>query len=245
LSTALPQNKSPRRLRVGITGKFASGKSEVLKVFAESGFFVCSADEIAHDLLLGENPVAEKVLGIFGSGILEKNIPPQRTFSISRKKLGELVFNSGSEMRKLEKIMHPAMKAAMQKVLAGNPVCAVENALLFKMGMEKFFDKIVLVKCSDSVREKNLARRGISLAEAEKIFSFQEAESAPWRAESALEKKVCREIKRGQVPFLRKGAGEKGTCPLFEIENSGGLTALREKTKKLIGEQWGRFLLRQ
>ncbi len=175
-------------------------------MFAESGFFVCSADEIAHTLLLRGNPVAEKVLGIFGSGILEKN-------SISRKKLGELVFNSGSQMRKLEKIMHPAMKAVMQKVLTDNPVCASENALLFKMGMGNFFDKIILVKCSDSVRDKNLACRGISLTEAEKIFSFQEAESASGQ-------KVREVYPENRADFI--------------IENKEGLAALREKTKKLI-----------
>ena len=197
---------------MGITGKFASGKSEVLKIFSESGFAVCSADETAHALLKKENAVSRKVLKIFGPGILDKN------GVINRKKLGALVFNSESKMKKLEEIMHPAMKIEMEKFLAANRVCAAENALLFKMGMSKSFDKIVLVKCSDSVRAKNIAARGIAPSEAEKIFSFQK--------KGAEENRI----------FLR---------PLFLIENTGGLAALRQKTKKLIREQWGRFLLPQ
>ncbi len=215
LSTALRQDKLTRRLKIGITGKFASGKSEVLRIFSDAGFAVCSADEIAHALLGRENSVSKKVLKIFGSGILDKD------GIICRQKLGDKVFGSEPLMRELEKIMHPAIKSEMEKFLAANPVCAAENALLFKMGMQNCFDKIILVKCSGSVREKNIAARGISPSEAEKIFSFQKDVFYPG-------------IKRGQVPFLRKGTEKKGTCPLFIIENNGGLPALRRKTKKLI-----------
>lgn len=196
--TILPQNKSIRRLKIGITGKFASGKSEVLKIFAESGFFVCSADEIAHMLLERGNPVSGEVLNIFGSGILDTG------GSVSRQKLGELVFNSESAMRKLENIMHPSIKSEMKKILDAHPLCAAENALLFKMGMRGWFDKIVLVGCSDPQRENNIAERGISPDLAKNISFFQED------------------------AFYPEAVAD------FIIENSVGLAALRKKTKNLI-----------
>ena len=167
-------------------------------MFSEAGFAVCSADEIAHALLERENAVSKKVLKIFGRGILEKN------GRISREKLGGLALNSKSGMRELEKIMHPAIKSAMKKFLdAGGPV-AEENALLFKMKMSGCFDKIILVKCSDSVRGENIAARGISSSFAEKILFFQEDGFYP---ESLAD---------------------------FIIENTGGISVLRGKTKKCI-----------
>ncbi|MEA2082101.1 MAG: dephospho-CoA kinase [Elusimicrobiota bacterium] len=202
----MPPNKNIICLRIGVTGKFASGKSEVLKVFSESGFPVCSADEIAHRLLEKENPEAYEVLKIFGSGIADKN------GEICRGKLGKLVFNSVPLMKKLESIMHPVIKSEMERFFAENPVCAVENALLFKMGMQNDFDKIVLVKCPEAIREKNIAARGISSSAAEKIFSFQ------------------------PDAFY---AAQKERPDIFLIENNGSVPALREKTQKLICGQWG------
>jgi len=198
LSIILPQNKSLRRLRIGITGSFASGKSEALKVFAEAGFFTCSADDIAHGLLEKGNPVSEKVLEAFGDVIRDNK------GSISREKLRAIVFNSESSMRELETIMHPAIKSEMENILASHPLCAAENAILVKMDMRRSFDKLLLVRCPASRREKNIQARGVDQALAQKIYSFQKDE--------------------------RYAAD----CADFVIENNASVPIFREKIKKLI-----------
>ena len=55
---------------LGITGKIASGKSEVLKILAEKDFFVIDADKVVHNLYK-KNGVGSKIVSdVFGDKYL-------------------------------------------------------------------------------------------------------------------------------------------------------------------------------
>jgi len=70
---------------IGIMGGIGSGKSTVAREFGKLGCAVIDADKIAHDLL-DEGAVRERIVGLFGGGILDS------AGKIDRRELARVVF---------------------------------------------------------------------------------------------------------------------------------------------------------
>ncbi len=85
---------------VGLTGPTGSGKTLVSSMFAEQGFAVVNADEVAHKALLNPEYI-EALTAAFGRDILCED------GSISRPALAEAAFSSKENTEKLNRIAHP------------------------------------------------------------------------------------------------------------------------------------------
>ncbi len=81
-----------RRLRIGLTGGIASGKSTVAQRFMELGVPVIDADVAARAVVAPGTPGLAQVIERFGPGVLAEN------GELNRRALRDLIF-SGSRIR--------------------------------------------------------------------------------------------------------------------------------------------------
>ena len=98
-----------RRLRIGLTGGIASGKSTVAQRFAELGIAVIDADEAARAVVEPGTPGLSEVLKRFGSGVVAEN------GELDRRALRNLIFSDPGARRDLEAILHPLIRAHMDR----------------------------------------------------------------------------------------------------------------------------------
>jgi len=146
-----------RPVAVAITGGIGSGKSEALRAFARHGAAVVSSDEIVHHLLRRED-VKRQVVERMGNGVLGPDD------EIDRGALATTVFNDRKALAWLEELLHPLVSAEYlqwREDLAGleTPprVCVTEVPLLYEVGADERFDKVVVITAPPKLRE---ARRG-------------------------------------------------------------------------------------
>jgi dephospho-CoA kinase len=151
----------------GLTGGIASGKTTVAAMFRELGARIIDADEIAHELLRPGSPVFAQVVARFGHGILNS------AGEIDRPRLGEIVFADPAERAALDGIIHPAILARRNELLAAfhaaNPAAVVisDAALIYEAHIESRFLKVIVVWCRPEQQlERLLAKTGLSRDQA-------------------------------------------------------------------------------
>ncbi|MGZ4837729.1 MAG: dephospho-CoA kinase [Terriglobales bacterium] len=149
-------------LKVGLTGGVACGKSSVGEMFIARGAHLIKADELAHQLMRPGQPVYEQILQHFGRDIVNED------GTINRQKLAEAAFG-GARVEELNRLVHPAVIAHqerwMQEEGGRHPgaVVIVEAALILEAGVQKRFDKLVVVTCRPEQKiARFAARQGIS-----------------------------------------------------------------------------------
>jgi len=142
--------------KIGITGNIAAGKSAVEKIIADFGYKVIDADTICHNLLEFDSSVIQKVTDIFSVDIIGKN------GKLDRKIIAQFVFSDFELKKKLENILHPAVKSEIEMFFSDNfseKLVFASAALLFEANMADCFDKIILVVADDEIRLKRLMSR--------------------------------------------------------------------------------------
>jgi dephospho-CoA kinase len=147
-----------RPLAVAITGGIGAGKSTVLESFRRHGAATVSSDEIVHHLLATDPEVKEALVDRFGVGILGDDGAPDR------ERIALRVFDDRAALDFLEQLLHPLVSReymTWRERLAALPdppqVCVTEVPLLYEVGAEKRFDKVVVITAPTKLRE---ARRG-------------------------------------------------------------------------------------
>ena len=154
-------------LKVGLTGGIASGKSVVGEMFVALGAHLVQADRLAHELMDPGEPVYNQVVRHFGREILNPD------GSINRPKLAELAFGApdlpedqrGSRVAELNSIVHPAVIRSQEEWMQAvgaqdrNAVAIVEAALILEAGMDKRFDRLIVVTCAPEQRAARFAAR--------------------------------------------------------------------------------------
>lgn len=152
---------------VGLTGGVATGKSTVAKMFKSYGAVVIDADELAREVVQPGKPAWRDIISRFGKSVLNSD----RT--INRQALGQIVFHDGTELRKLEQMIHPrvAQKQARltRQAAQRDPYAVViyDVPLLFEAGIDKRVDKTVVVTSDRETQIMRLKRRnGLTRVEA-------------------------------------------------------------------------------
>jgi len=142
-----------RPIVIGLAGGIGAGKSAVAKVFAEGGALVIDSDREARDAL--DRPeVRGELIRWWGDGVLDA------TGRIDRKKVGEIVFSDPAQRERLERLVHPLVRATRKEMIARTdprttPAVIVDAPLLFEAGLDKECDAVVFV---DAPRESRLNR---------------------------------------------------------------------------------------
>ncbi|MDD2752536.1 MAG: dephospho-CoA kinase [Candidatus Omnitrophica bacterium] len=154
--------KISKKLVIGITGSFGSGKSTVARYFLPYGFQVIDADKVAHSLLKAGTQTYKQVRRIFSQDVLIKGK------QLNRKKIGEIVFKNKRLRHKLNQVIHPQVIRIIKNKIKASRAKAIilDVPLLIESGMQKSVDKVVVVKIKPREQIKRL----------EKKFSFCEAD---------------------------------------------------------------------
>ena len=154
-----------RPLAVAITGSIGAGKSSALESFRRHGAATVSSDEIVHHLLNSDPDVKKALVEQFGDEILGEDGTPDR------QRIALRVFNDRRALDWLEKLLHPLVSReylTWREELAELPnpprVTVTEVPLLFEVGAESRFDKVVAITAPRKLRE---ARRGGSVDDRE------------------------------------------------------------------------------
>ena len=146
-------------LVVALTGGIATGKSIVAKTLQNLGCYLHHADQIAHQIMEPEKPAWKKIVSHFGEEILN----PDKT--VNRKKLGTFVFNNEKERNFLNQLIHPLVLEEKKKIIdklrkdGRYKIFVSEAALTIESGYREFFDKIIVVYCSEEIQIKRLMER--------------------------------------------------------------------------------------
>ena len=160
---------------IGLTGNIGTGKSTVLAYLAELGARVIDADKIAHEVMLPGGPAYEAVLAAFGPGILADD------GHIDRARLGAIVFADPQALARLESIVHPAVFARTQELVAAakEPIVVIEAIKLLESGMaRRMCDAVWVVTARPAVALARLiAQRGMDEAEARRRLDNQMPEA--------------------------------------------------------------------
>lgn len=138
--------------KVAVTGGLASGKSTVCLLFEKKGAFRVSSDAIVHSLLSPNTSVGREVIDLLGPQIVVEG-------KISRGRIASSVFQKPALLKKLESILHPAVREVIRQeyekaVLLKRPLFIVEVPLLFEAGFEKDFDVTIAVTAPLDIRQK-------------------------------------------------------------------------------------------
>jgi dephospho-CoA kinase len=189
--------------RVALTGGIASGKSTVADMFAALGVPVIDTDLIAREVVEPGRPALREVVAAFGPGVLGAD------GRLDRRRLREIVFSDAAARRRLEAILHPAIRADMeeQSRRAGGPYQMLVIPLLAEGGRRDHVDRVLLVDVPESVQVERLMRR-------DGVTSSQ--------ALASLGAQATREARRAIADDV--------------VENTGPVEALRERVAVLHRE---------
>jgi dephospho-CoA kinase len=165
---------APRRYLIGLTGNIATGKSTVAEMLAGLGATTIDADQVVHQLMDQDSEMRAGIVSAFGADILNKE------GEIDREKLGRIVFNAPSQLRRLEEIVHPVVGRAVRRRIddARSRVVVVEAIKLIEAGWHHSCDSLWVTTCPQEQQIQRLVtRRSLSQEQARARVKAQPPQS--------------------------------------------------------------------
>lgn len=159
------------RIRVGLTGGVASGKSTVAALLAERGAVVIDSDQLAREVVEPGTPGLAAVVEQFGETVLTED------GRLDRPALGSLVFGDEASRRRLEGILHPlirARSAEIESAAAPDALVVHDIPLLVETGQADHFDAVLVVDVPVETQVERMVRdRGWSAEDARSRVAAQ------------------------------------------------------------------------
>ncbi|MDE1170718.1 MAG: dephospho-CoA kinase [Verrucomicrobium sp.] len=198
----------------GLTGGIACGKSTAALLLRERGWTVVESDEIAHRLMAPGAENWRNIVDAFGREVLN----PDQT--INRGSLGDMVFREPRLREKLNSLTHPAIRKAWQQERerfletispantgkspgAGSGGFVVVIPLLFEVGLEKEFTRVICLGCSAGTQWKRMAQRGLNPLQIEQRLQSQlPLEEKAKRSDRVLWNEGSRSSLKAQIALL-------------------------------------------
>lgn len=148
-----------------ITGGLGTGKTTVSNILRFMGYPVIDFDNLT---ILSLEHNKNRLMLEFGEDIIIDG-------KVSKEKLKEIVFKDKNKMKILEKITHPyifyvALKKVLYLIFKGHAIIFMEVPLFFELGLNKFFDNILVI-CNSEIQYKRLKLRDGSVLLKERIES--------------------------------------------------------------------------
>ena len=189
----------PAPFRVALTGGIASGKTTVANLFAELGVPLIDTDVIARHVVEPGQPALAAVVGAFGPDILDTG------GRLDRRRMRERIFADPSAKQRLEVILHPAIRAEMERQSreAGGSYQVLVIPLLTEGKRRDHIDWVLLVDVPEELQIQRLMMRdGVTREHAQASLNAQAT-----RAERlAMSDDVVRNT--GRVGELREQVAE-------------------------------------
>ena len=158
---------------IGLTGGIASGKSVVSQMLAERGALVIDADKVGHEAYRRGSGCYDAVVEAFGKDVVGAD------GEIDRKALGAKVFAEPALRNRLEGIVWPWMREAMDGRLAkiraeGTSVVVLEAAVLIEADWTPITDQVWVVTVAPEIaRQRVMERNGLTAEQADARINAQ------------------------------------------------------------------------
>jgi dephospho-CoA kinase len=165
------ESAAPRIL--GLTGPIACGKTTVGNLLLELGALErIDADESVHELMAPGTPTTARIAGEFGPEILATD------GAVDRAKLAEIVFADRGALRRLEQIVHPAVRKAIRERIAGmagrEGVVVVDAVKLLQSDLLELCSAVWVVRCERPAQmERLMNTRGMAVEAAQGRLAAQ------------------------------------------------------------------------
>jgi dephospho-CoA kinase len=168
----LPGRNDPPMIVLGLTGSIGMGKSTAAAALRRLGVPLYDADAEIH-----------KMLGRGGSAVaaVEAAFPGVRgeDGAIDRRRLGARVFGKPEELRRLEHILHPMVRAVERRWVAqqrtrGAKLVVLDIPLLFETDRIDRVDGVIVVSAPLRLqRERVMRRPGMSAERFAQVLATQ------------------------------------------------------------------------
>lgn len=159
---------------IALTGGIASGKSTIARRLAEHGAVIVDADAIVREVQQPGSPVLAEIAAAFGNDVLTE------VGELDRARLASRVFGDEDAVRRLNAIVHPAVRvesaARFAAAHAADPdaVVVYDVPLLLEARAEDPWESVVVAHAPvDLRRERLITLRGMSPAEADARIASQ------------------------------------------------------------------------
>ena len=152
-------------LRIGVTGRMASGKSTVARRFEQRGAVRIDGDALGQETIRTPE-IRSAIEAEFGPTVIGSD------GAVDRARLGAVVFRDSLAMERLNRIVQPALlERVRREVATATPgpagVVVLDAALISTWKLERALDGVVLVTAPEDLRVRRLAAaRGFSDEEA-------------------------------------------------------------------------------
>ena len=161
-----------RFLLVGLTGGIATGKSTVSEILARLGAVLVDADQLAREVVAPGEPALAEVVREFGDVLR-----PDGT--LDRKKLAAIVFAEPSRRKRLEAILHPAIRARFDARLDAltregfEGIVVFDAPVMIESGGYKNMDRLIVVVTDEATQRARLVARDADAADGERRIASQ------------------------------------------------------------------------
>ena len=155
---------------IGVTGGIGSGKSAAGIEFEKLGITVIDADEIAQKASLKNSKAYKEIVEYFGASILDNSQ------NIDRRKLRNIVFNNDEQKKKLEQILHPAIREDISFAISNSksPYTIIMVPLIYETNSKDNYNRILVIDCDEDIQiSRAVTRDGASEEDIKKIINSQ------------------------------------------------------------------------
>jgi len=160
---------------IGITGGVGSGKSALLAFVKEKYHCrVILADQVAHQVEEPGQPCYEQLVRLLSRDILDEDL------TINKNKMAAKIFESRELLKKVNEIIHPAVKECILHEIAETKaegkmdLLFLEAALLIEEGYLEIVDEMWYIYAGEELRRRRLKEaRGYSDEKIDAIFGSQ------------------------------------------------------------------------
>lgn len=162
-------------LVLGLTGSIGMGKTTAAKMLRRMGLPLHDADRAVHRLMAKGGAAVAEIEAAFPGVVVED--------AVDRERLAAQVFEDPAALKRLEEILHPAVRLATRKFLdrqarAGRSLAVLDIPLLFETGGEAICDAVAVVSAPPFVqRDRVMGRRGMTPARFQAILAKQMPDS--------------------------------------------------------------------
>lgn len=189
---------------VALTGGIAAGKSTIAGRLAELGAVIIDADQLVREVQAPGSPVLAEIAAEFGAEMITD------AGELDRAALGARVFGDRAALKRLNAIVHPAVRAESARRIAAafeadpHAVVVYDVPLLVEARADDPWELVIVADAPAPLRHERLVQlRGLSPAEAQ----------------ARIDAQVSDEVRRAIADVV--------------IDTSGSLAATRSQTDAL------------